>query len=290
MLLGFDSYEKQCRRLADALDMPLHFIDRHRFPDGELRLALPPKLPSRVVICHSLDRPNEKLVELLIAARTARRLGASRLTLVAPYLCYMRQDKAFNPGEAVSQSIVGEFLADLFDDVVTVDPHLHRVHDLQQAVPANNAVALSATVLMADFLRKHADEPLLLGPDEEAEQWVGSVALPGGWNYGVCRKKRLGDKKVEISLPGIEVGGRDVVLVDDVASSGRTLAVAAAACLDRRAARVDVLVTHALFADDALAQLNAAGVRNIWSSDSVSHESNRIALAPLLANAVAGLD
>ncbi|MCZ4328253.1 ribose-phosphate pyrophosphokinase-like domain-containing protein, partial [Brachybacterium paraconglomeratum] len=83
----------------------------------------------------SLDQPNEKLVELLLAARTARTLGAPHLTLVAPYLPYMRQDIAFSPGEAVSQRIVGPFLASLVDAVITVDPHLHRVASLRDVVP-----------------------------------------------------------------------------------------------------------------------------------------------------------
>lgn len=289
MLLGFSGYEVQSRGLAEALDMPVQIIESHRFPDGELRLVLPPRLPKRVIFCRSLDRPNEKLIELLIAARAARELGAQRLTLVAPYLCYMRQDKAFHVGEAVSQPIVGGFLADLFDDVVTVDPHLHRIRYLSEAVPSKNAVSLTATTLMADFLAERDDNPLLLGPDQEAEQWVSSVAAPADRDYAVCTKNRLGDRQVEISLPDIDIGGRSVVLVDDVASSGRTLAVAAGACLANSAARVDVLVTHALFCGDAFRRLLHVGVKNVCSTDSVSHQSNRIPLATLLGDAVESL-
>ena len=92
MILGFDDYEEQSRKLADALDIPCHTIQRHRFPDGEYKLTLPGKLPEHVLFCYSLDQPNDKLLELLLAAKTARQLGAKKLTLVAPYLCYMRQD------------------------------------------------------------------------------------------------------------------------------------------------------------------------------------------------------
>src|SRR5690606_12123678 len=110
----------------------------HRFPDGELRLRLPATLPAAVVLFRGLHQPNEKLVELLLTARTARGAGARHLTLVAPYLAYMRQDMAFAPGEAVSQRIVGDFLAQLFDAVITVDPHLHRVARLDEAVPVRD--------------------------------------------------------------------------------------------------------------------------------------------------------
>lgn len=289
MLLFFDNYEKQSRKLAAALEMPCKKIQRHRFPDGEYKLTLPAKLPEHVVFCQSLDQPNEKLLALLLAAKTARELGAKELTLVAPYLCYMRQDKAFNAGEVISQSIVGNFLADLFDNVITVDPHLHRIQHLEQAVPAKHAVALSATSLMAEFLQERFKDPVLLAPDSEAEQWVSAVATPNQWQYGVCKKIRKGDRQVEITLPDINLRGRSVIIVDDVASSGYTLAVAARRCLFREANHVDVLVTHALFVNDAKPRLHEAGVRIIWSTDSVSHESNIIPLYGLLKDAVLNL-
>lgn len=289
MLLGFDDYEQQAQSLAEALDMPCRIVHRHQFPDSENKLTLPPDLPDHVVLCRSLDHPNEKLLELLLAAKTARKLGAKTLTLVAPYLCYMRQDKEFHPGEVVSQTIVGEFLADLFDNVITVDPHLHRIQHLHQAVPSAHAVTLSATALMADFLPSQLENPILLGPDIEAEQWVSQVAEPNRWTYAVCRKIRRGDRDVEIILPDLNLQQRTVVLVDDIASSGQTLVTAAEKCLVSKAAEVDVLLTHALFDNAAKQRLIEAGVRNIWSTDSVSHESNIIALKGLLRDAVLDL-
>lgn len=286
LILGFDDYDEQSHRLAQSLAIPCQMIQRHLFPDGESKLTLPGSIPEHVIICRSLDHPNEKLLELLLAAKTAHELGAKRLTLVAPYLCYMRQDKAFHPGEAVSQPIVGKFIADLFDNVITVDPHLHRIQYLEQAVPAKHAVTLSATSLMAEFLREHIDDPVLLGPDNEAEQWVSAVAAPGKLDYGVCKKVRRGDRDVEITLPGINLSGRSVVIVDDVASSGQTLAVAAKQCISQNAQHVDVLVTHALFESEATERLLQAGVRNIWSTDSVSHDSNVMPLNELLKEAV----
>ena len=286
MLLGFDDYATQSRKLAEALEMPLHIIRRHRFPDDEYKITLPPALSGQVVICQSLNHPNEKLLELLLVAKTARELGAEILTLVAPYLCYMRQDKAFHPGEAVSQTIIGRFLADLFDTVITVDPHLHRIRHLHQAVPATNALALTATPLMAEFLRGRAEDPILLGPDKEAEQWVSSVADPNHWPYDVCSKTRLGDEQVEIELPDISLQGRNVVLVDDVASSGQTLAAAARALLAAGATRVDAVVTHAVLAPQAGATMKAAGISEFWSTDTVRHESNVLSVVPLIAEAL----
>ncbi|MCP4233108.1 MAG: ribose-phosphate diphosphokinase [Aestuariibacter sp.] len=286
MILCFDDYEKQATSLALALGMPCRVIQRHRFPDAENRLTLPAELPKHVIFCRSLDHPNEKLLELLLAAKTARSLGAETLSLVAPYLCYMRQDMAFNPGEAVSQGIVGQYLAELFDNVITVDPHLHRIDHLEQAVPATRAVSLTATAMMADFLRDYVEDPILIGPDSESAQWVSAVARPNGWQYAICEKIRRGDKDVQIAMPDIDMLKRTVVIVDDVASSGQTLRTAITECFSRNAMQVSLLVTHALFGQSAKQALLAAGAKHIWSTDSVSHDSNAISLCDLLKEAV----
>jgi ribose-phosphate pyrophosphokinase len=239
-----------------------------------------------VAIVRSLDDPNGKLVELLLAAETARTLGARDLALVAPYLCYLRQDMAFTPGEAVSQQVIGRFLAGLFDAVVTVDPHLHRVHALAEAVPARRAIALSAAPAMGAFLAGRKDRPLLLAPDREAEQWVARVAAGAGLEHGVADKLRRGDRRGEVSLPDRDYAGAQVVLVDDVASTGHTLAEATRALRGAGAHRVDVLVTHALLVDDARTLLADAGVTELWSSDSIPDASNAFPLADLLADAL----
>ncbi|WP_455199507.1 ribose-phosphate diphosphokinase [Kaarinaea lacus] len=285
MLLGFEDYETQGRKLAEQLGWPYEQVSIHHFPDGEVKVTLPSSLPEHVAFYRSLDHPNEKLVELLLSAKTARRLGAEKLTLVSPYLCYMRQDKEFSPGEAISQNIIGHFLAELFESVITVDPHLHRTHDFGDAVPAKHAVTLSASQLMRDFLCAHP-HAILLGPDSESVQWVRSIAEGGGLTYGVANKQRLGDRQIKITLPDLEYSGKQVVLVDDVISSGETIAIAAKHCFEKGASGVDVLVTHPLFAQGAVERLQEVGVGEIWSSDSISHSSNCISLTDLLANAV----
>jgi ribose-phosphate pyrophosphokinase len=286
MLLYFDDEAPLARRLAAASKLPAQAIERHRFPDGEIRLRLPPALPERVVLLRGLQQPGEKLTELLLAAPTARSLGARHLSLVSPYLAYMRQDMAFRPGEAVSQRIVGALLARLFDTVITVDPHLHRVATLHEAVPAAQAIALSGAPLLGDWIASQLQAPQLIGPDSESAAWVTQAAAAHGFDHAVCDKVRRGDLQVEIALPEIDVQGRAVVLVDDVASSGRTLAQASRLLHAAGAASVDVAVTHALFAHDALQVIHAAGVRHVWSTDCIPHPSNVLSVVPLLAGAL----
>lgn len=289
-ILTFPDYLPQAQRLGEALGgAPVDCIRPHRFPDGETLIRLPQRLDPHVILCRSLDRPDQKLIELLLACRGARELGAARITLAAPYLCYMRQDAAFHPGEVVSQRIVGDFLAGLADDLITVDAHLHRTPELAQAVPIARAVNLTAAPVIAGFIEELGTTPLLLGPDSESRQWVEGIARATGLEPAVAAKVRLGDRSVRISLPQTRIEGRDILLIDDVISTGHTLITAARALLAAGAARIDCIVTHALFTKGAHDALLQAGISQIWSTDSIGHESNRMPLANLIAQAVVAL-
>ena len=285
LLLFFDDEKEAAQRFAQAAGMPSACVDRHRFPDGELKLRLPASVPPRVIVYRSLVNPNEKLVELLFVAQTARQLGGRDLTLVAPYLAYMRQDIAFNQGEVVSQKIIGKFLASLFDGIVTVDPHLHRVATLEEAAPVKRPVVLSGAPLLGDYIAKKIPDAFLLGPDGESAQWIASAARAHGFDHAACEKIRRGDRDVTVQLPDIDLTGRKVVILDDVASSGRTLAKATHAALEAGAASVDVAVTHALFAEDAMKVILESGVRHVWSTDCIAHQSNVVGIAAMLASA-----
>lgn len=286
LILTFPEGFKTAQQLAAATRLPIATITLHHFPDGESLVQLPVDLPPQVIVYQSLDQPNSKLIELLLLAEAARDQGVKQLILVAPYLCYMRQDKAFMAGQAISQQIVGKFLARLFDVVITVDPHLHRVHQLGQAVPADLAIALSASVLIGAFIQNINPQTLLVGPDAESRQWVEEVAKSGDLDFVVAKKIRHGDRSVEISFPEFVYAGRDITLVDDMASSGHTLATAANLLFAEQARSINVVVTHALFMDKALALIKDTGVAQIWSTDSISHPTNSISLTPLLAKTV----
>ena len=136
---------------------------------------------------------------------------------------------------------------------------------------------------MADFLKQQYEYPFLLGPDEESEQWVGAIANLCQFEYAVATKKRLGDREVVITLPNKNYHNRDIVLLDDMASSGKTLIETVHKLSAYKPSSISVLVTHALFMDDSIKELQAAGVTNIWSTNSVSHASNVISLADLFA-------
>lgn len=278
-------------RLADLLGIYCRAIDVRRFPDGEslVRVA---DTERTAILYRSLDHPNEKLVELVLAAAALRDRGAGRVVLVAPYLGYMRQDIAFHPGEAISQKVIGALLAAHFDALVTVDPHLHRTASLAAVVPGIDAVAVSAAPILADSLRSDVTpDTILIGPDAESRPWVESVAGPLGLPILVGEKQRLGDRQVHLAIAGIErVRGRPVMLVDDLISSGGTMVRCAELLRAAGATRIEALAAHCLASPDDLARLAAAGIAQIRSTDTVAGPTASMTIAPALAAALAQLN
>jgi len=286
VIYTFPSYQQQGKQLANSLNLPCLDINVHHFPDKESLVTLPTQKNEHVIFCLSLDYPNNKLIELFLAAKTARQQGVKRLSLVAPYLCYMRQDKSFHSEEAISQQIIGQWLSELFDDVITVDPHLHRVTNLDSVIPDTNNIILTAAPLLGEFVKSLNKDILLMGPDEESLQWVKQVASICDASYAVATKIRHSDTKVSIQLPDINFNKQHVILIDDVISTGNTVAQTAIQLCAAGTSQVDVLVTHALFSKEAMDTLEKANIKNIWSSDSIPHKTNSIPLANLLAEKI----
>lgn len=275
------------RELGDLLGAEPGEVTVRHFPDGESYVRLDTDPAGRpVVVVASLHQPDARLVPLLLLLRTARELGATRIVLVAPYLGYLRQDRRFQPGEAVSARIVPTLLGPAVDALCTVDPHLHRIHDLAEVYAVPSRVVHAAPAIAA-WIAAEVERPLLVGPDEESAQWVADVAARAGAPHVVLTKVRHGDRDVEVSVPEVaRWADRTPVLVDDIISTGRTL-VATLGHLQRAGLPPAVCIgVHALFAGDAEKALRAAGAARVVTCDSVPHATNGIPLAHGLAPAI----
>jgi ribose-phosphate pyrophosphokinase len=275
-------------RLASRFGVAMHEIALHRFPDGELRVTVGPAAPT-TVIYSSFDRPNDKLIAVLFAAEALRRDGAERLVLLAPYLCYMRQDAAFQKGEAISQKVVGRLLAGVVDRVITVDAHLHRTTNIQSVFPGIEADNLSAMPAIADALRSAGLDPgtVVVGPDAESRPWASELAGRLGVAHAVAQKTRRSDRSVDIVFSDPTVlAGRPVLLVDDIVSSGGTLMACAQALTAAGATAIDAIITHALFPAELTGEFVRAGIRSVRSTHSVPHSTNAIALDDIFVAAL----
>lgn len=262
----------------------------HHFPDGETLVQMAPPAPGgdAIIVC-TLDHPDAKVLPLMMAAATARELGAARVGLVAPYLAYMRQDMRFHPGEAISAKIFGDWLGRTFDWLVTVDPHLHRYATLAEVYPRVAHVVHAASQL-AVWIDAHVTLPLIVGPDSESAQWVTAVSNLLCAPSVVARKERHGDRDVEVFLPQID-NWRDhtPVLLDDIVASGSTM-VQTLRSLHGRTSRPPVCVAlHGLFAEDSLENLRTEGAGLVVTSNSVINTASQIDISKPVAEAMVSL-
>ena len=265
-------------------------MDVRRFPDGEsyLRVRTGVAAEDVVLVC-TLARPDEKILPLVFAARALRDLGAASVRLVAPYLPYLRQDQVFQPGEALTSRYFAQLLSEAIDGLVTVDPHLHRYAGLD-AVYDVPATVVHAAPLLAAWIAANIERPLIVGPDAESEQWVEEIAGLAGAPHAIFAKQRLGDREVRLSVPELaRWRGFSPVLVDDIIASATTLCEAASVLRAAGFGRPACLAVHALFGEGAAARL-AKVASQVATTDTVPHPSNRFAIAPLLASAVAEWD
>lgn len=285
LILPLPGNQRLAAEIAAILDAELGRLEARQFPDGESYVRLTSSVAGReVALVCTLARPDDQFLRLVFAARTARELGAAKLTLVAPYLAYMRQDRAFLEGEAVTSGQFASLLSAEFDRLITIDPHLHR-HKALAEIYSIPAQALRAAPLLAGWIGANVANPLIIGPDAESEQWAAAVA--GDAPSVVLRKTRRGDREVEIGFPDLDAWrGRTPVLVDDIAASGGTLLEACRGLAARGFEPPVCVVVHPLFVDDSFEDLSRVAAR-VVSADTVPHPSNAISVAPLLARSLA---
>lgn len=256
-----------------------------KFPDGEtyVRVLSDVREKEVIIIC-SLEHPDEKLLTLYFLSRTLKSLGAEKICLVAPYLAYMRQDIAFNPGEGITSGYFASLISGFADALITIDPHLHRRHDMSEiySIPA---IAIHASSLISGYISRYVSNPLLIGPDAESEQWVSEVAGESNAPYVVLEKVRLDDRAVQVTIPFLEkYRNHTPVLVDDIISTAGTM-IETVKHLKQAGMQPAVCIgVHAVFAGNAYHDLVNAGVQEVVTCNTIFHQSNRIDVAQLIVN------
>ena len=287
LVLPLPGNESLAARIGELARLPVGVVESRHFPDGETYVRVKSECQGvSVVLACTLDRPDAKLLPLVFLADTVRELGAARVGLVAPYLAYLRQDRRFEPGEALTSRTFAVLLSRYVDWLVTVDPHLHRYRALTEVYGVPNRVVHAAPAL-AEWIASRVDRPLLVGPDEESAQWVADVARQAGAPYLVLHKIRRGDRAVDVTTPDVEAyRGRTPVVVDDIVSTARTM-IETVTRLVAAGLKAPVCIgTHALFAATAERELREAGAVQIVTTSSVPHATNAIDIVPLLVPSI----
>jgi ribose-phosphate pyrophosphokinase len=257
-------------------------VETRHFPDGESYVRIHGPVGEEAFLVCTLAQPDEQFLRVIFAERAMRSCGAKKVTLIAPYLAYLRQDQQFHPGEAVSSRIFADLLSREFDGLVTVDPHLHRYASLAEVFSIPTIVVRTAAVI-GDWIQENISSPVVIGPDQESAQWVEEVAESAGSPWAVFTKKRAGDRSVRLNAPDLRpFHGCTPVLVDDIISSGRTILSAAKALLEAGLGPAFCLCVHALFDDRESTEL-ASLFKAILTTDSIPNRFSRFQVAPLIA-------
>lgn len=285
ILINLESDPVLEAQLCDELEAEWGELELRRFPDEETYLRVLTDCQERdVIVLCNLYQPDNKILRLLLLASTLREMGANRIGLVTPYLAYMRQDKQFHDGECVSSRPFARLISSHLDFMVTVDPHLHRYKSLDEIYTIPSTV-VHAAPLIAEWIREHIQQPLLIGPDSESEQWVAHVADLAGAPFQVLSKIRHGDYDVEVTLPDVGRWQQHTpVLVDDIISSGRTMLETVTHLNAADMPKTTCIAVHGIFAGEAFTQLD--DVANVVTSRCIPHPSSMIEIAPAIGAAV----
>jgi len=258
-----------------------------KFPDNEIVIRFNSELKgSELVLVQSFyGEINDNIVEVILAASTAKELGAKKVVLVAPYFPYLRQDKRFNKGESVSQGIIAKLMDKYLDGISIIDPHLHRKNSLSSIFKIKSK-KISANSLVAKYIKKNIKNPVTIGPDEESFKWAKNVADILGVESRILKKKRYSSYHVEVKLnKNIDLSHKNAVIVDDIVSTGHTILETAKVLRKLGAKNIFCICVHGIFVGDALKKLNKARIKLI-ATNTIPNKMAKIDVSGVVADSL----
>lgn len=274
-------------KVAQLTNSRIVAVDLKTFPDGESRMRLDGDAErEEVVIIQSTGPPQDTcLMQLFLLIDAARDLGARKIVAVVPYLAYARQDKRFLPGEAVSIETVIKLLeASGIDRFLTVNTHEEGI--LRKfSVPAEN---LSAIGLLAEHFRNEGlDRSFSLAPDQGALELAEEAEKVLNGGCGWLKKER--DRytgEISVEAKKFNVKGKDVLIFDDIISTGGTIVAATKILKKQGAKRVYAACVHPLLIGEAQSKIMKSGAEGIVGTDCFSSPVSVVSVAPLIAEAL----
>jgi ribose-phosphate pyrophosphokinase len=276
MILAGSSAKMISESLSKELGLPLAKISIKRFPDNEAYVRILERIEGEDVIIVQTAYPDNSIIELLLIQDAVKEAKAGKITVVIPYLGYSRQDKKFEEGEPISARAIAEHISLHADLVITVDPHKEHVLDFFK-IPSYSC---SAVPQIAEYLKDKGID-LVLAPDEGALERARAASEIIGCNYDYLEKKRIDAKTVEVK--GKEIKGKKVALIDDIISTGGTMANSVKELKRQGVKKVFVACTHGLFIDRAKEKLLSAGCEEIIATDTIENEFSKVECAPCIA-------
>ncbi len=275
---------KLAHKVAKGIKAKFSPLTISSFPDGDIYLKFNTRVKGKTLVIVNSFQPasDTALFRCVVAAQTAKQLGAKKVILVAPYLAYMRQDKMFEYGESITSRIMANMLNQSIDKIITIDPHLHRYRSLKEifTVSAKN---LTANKVIGQYVKKKIKNPVIIGPDWESYQWAEVVASIAQCESSVFHKTRHSSRHVtEKIIKKVDMVGKNVVIVDDIISTGHTICEAAKKAKRSGAKSVTAIGVHGLLVEGAVAKMKKAGVSKVLTTNCIEHETNKIDVSSVL--------
>jgi ribose-phosphate pyrophosphokinase len=271
-------------RLSRAIGADYVETEISKFPDGETHIKIPQIEEEAVVVQSLCYHPDQYLMEFLIICDALWGKGCKQITGAIPYLAYARQDSEFTPGEAISLLGVARVIEKFCDRVITVDMHLHRYKSIGEVF--KRGVNASAAGLVGEYIKgSRLKDPMVIGPDEESEQWARQISSKIGCDWDIFIKERISPEKIKLMPKEADVKdvkGRDVVIFDDIISTGGTMAEAVKAVREMGAKRVVAACTHAILAGTAQTKIFNAGAEAIVATDTVPSPFSFVSAVPAM--------
>ncbi|WP_423792343.1 ribose-phosphate diphosphokinase [Methanocaldococcus indicus] len=256
-------------------------VEFKRFPDNEIYVRILDEInDDKAVIIATQRYQNDAIVESFLLYDALRDEGVKDIILVAPYLAYARQDKKFNPGEAISIRILAEIYSKMFKEVVTVNPHEEHIKEFF-SIPF---VSLDAVPKLAEYFKDKLENPVVLGPDQGALRFAKSAAEVLNAEYDYLEKTRITPTEIKIAPKNIDVKDREVLIVDDIISTGGTVATAAKMMLEQGAKKIYAACVHPVLIGDAVNKLYHSGIVEVVGTNTFSSEVSKVSVAEVIAN------
>lgn len=264
--------------LSKILGAPLAKIITKRFPDSELYVRLLDDVEGEEVVIVQTTYPDPNIIELFLLQNAAIEADAEIITTVIPYFGYARQDTMFKKGEAISAKAIAELISLNSDRVITVDPHKEYILDFFET----EAFSCSAVPNIAEYF-KTKDLDLILAPDKGALERAKKASNIVACDFDYMEKTRIDGETVEIKPKNLDVKNMKVGIIDDIISTGGTMAKSIKELRKQGASKVFVSCTHGLFADSAIKKLKSAGCNEIISTDTIENDYSKVKIASTIA-------
>lgn len=252
-----------------------------RFPDNELYVRIQEDITGKDVVIVQTTYPDPNIIELFLLQNAAKEAGAKKVTVVIPYYGYARQDTKFQDGEAISAKALANLISMNADKVITVDPHKEYILDFFSTA----AYSCSAVPEIAKYLTgKKID--MILAPDKGAIDRAKKASEIIGCDFDYMEKTRIDGTTVEIKPKNLDVQNKNVAIIDDIISTGGTMAKSINQLKKQGSKKVFVACTHGLFADNAIKKLLTSGCDEIISTDTIISDFSKVKIAPQIAKLI----